>query len=96
MAYSTSNPPALVHQMVGKNGGSTWVYDSADAATLVRVSGYFTDGYELGLKVGDVIHQRDTTGATVAHDYVVLSVVAATGVVDVSDGTATPSLTDTD
>jgi len=96
MAYSTSNPPALVHQMVGKNGGSTWVYDSADAATLVRVSGYFTDGYELGLRVGDVIQQRDTTGATVAHNYVVLSAVAATGVVDVSDGTATPSLTDTD
>ena len=96
MAYSTYNPPALVNHMVGKNGGSTWVYDSADAATLVRVSGYFTDGYDLGMRVGDVVHQRDTSGATVAHDYVVLSADAATGVVDLSDGTATPVLTDTD
>lgn len=92
MAYLTSNPPACVHQMTGKNGGSTWVYDSADAATLVRVSGYITDGDDLGMKVGDVVHQRDTTGATVAHDYVVVSV----NPVDLSDGTAAPLLTDTD
>ena len=94
MAYSTSNPPALVTQMVGKTGGSTWIYDSADPATDVRVSGYITDGADLGMAVGDVVHQRDTTGATVAHDYVVLSVT--NGVVDLSDGTATPALSDAD
>jgi len=96
MAYSVTNPPALVHQMVGKNGGSTWVYDSSDAATAVRVDGYITNGYHLGMKVGDVMHQRDTSGATVAHDYVVLSVDAAVGDVDLSNGTAAPLLTDTD
>ena len=95
MAYVTSNPPALVHQMVGKNGGSTWVYDSADVATAVRVDGYITDGEDLGMKVGDVVHQRDTTGATVAHDYVVMA-VNADGSVDLSDGTAAPVLTNTD
>ena len=95
MAYSTANPPALVHQMVGRTGGSTWVYDSPDAATVVRVDGYITDAEDLGMKVGDVVHQRDATGATVAHDYVVVA-INANGSADLSDGTATPSLTDTD
>ena len=95
MAYSTDNPPALVHQMVGKNGGSTWAYDSTDAATVVRVDGYITNGVELGMKVGDVVQQRDTAGATVAHNYVVVA-ENANGSVDLSNGTATPSLTDTD
>ncbi|MDC0600116.1 hypothetical protein OAO65_02280 [Flavobacteriales bacterium] len=81
--------------MVGKGGGSTWIYDSTDAATVVRAAGYITNGDALGMKVGDVVHQRDTAGATVAHDYVVNSVTAG-GAVDLTDGTATPSLTDTD
>lgn len=95
MAYSVDNPPALVHQMTGKNGGSTWAYDSTDAATVVRVDGYITNGVDLGMKVGDVVHQRDTAGATVAHDYVVKT-ENANGSVDLTDGTATPVLTDTD
>lgn len=95
MAYLTSNPPACVTQMVGKAGGSTWIYDSADADTVVRVDGYITDGADLGMAIGDVVHQRDTTGATVAHDYVVVA-VNANGSVDLSNGTATPVLTDTD
>ncbi len=95
MAYSTDNPPALVTQMVGKNGGSTWMYDSADAATVVRVDGYITNAQDLGMKVGDVVHQRDTAGATVAHDYVVLA-INTDGSAELSDGTATPVLTDTD
>ncbi len=95
MAYSTDNPPACVYQMVGKNGGNTWIYDSADAATAVRVDGYITNGVELGMKLGDVVHQRDATGFTVAHDYVVVA-LQTDGSVDLSDGTATPVLTDTD
>ena len=96
MAYATSNPPALVHQLVGAAGGSTWVYNSTDAATVVRVTGYITDGQALGMAIGDIVHQRDITGATVAHDYVVISLHATDGSVDLSDGTATPVLTDTD
>jgi hypothetical protein len=95
MAYSTSNPPALVSQMAGKTGGSTWVYDSTDAATVVRVDGYITDAEDLGMAVGDVVHQRDTAGGTVAHDYVVLA-INANGSAELSNGTATPVLTDTD
>lgn len=94
MAYATSNPPALVSQLVGKAGGSIWIYDSADAATVVRVAGYITNGDDLGMEVGDIVDQIDSTGATVAHRYVVNSVTAG-GAVDLTDGTAV-SLTDTD
>ena len=95
MAYATTNPPALVHQLVGAAGGSTWVYNSTDAATVVRVDTYFSKAEDLGMAVGDIVHQRDITGATVAHDYVVLA-INADGSAELSDGTATPVLTDTD
>ena len=94
MAYSTSNPPALVSQLLGKAGGSVWIYDSADAATVVRVTGYITNGYDLGMKVGDIVDQIDSAGATVAYRYVVKS-VAVDGAADLSDGTAVV-VTDTD
>lgn len=95
MAYSIANPPACVQQMVGKTGGSTWIYDSADAATVVRVDGYITDAKDLGMAVGDVVNQRDTAGGTVAHNYVVAA-INADGSADLTDGSATPILTNTD
>ena len=95
MAYVTTNPPACVTQMTGKAGGSTWIYDSTDAATVVRVDTYISNAQDLGMKVGDVMHQRDTAGGTVAHDYVVLA-INADGSAELSNGTATPVLTDTD
>jgi hypothetical protein len=94
MAYSTSNPPRMMVPAVGSNSPSWWSYDSADAATVVRVTGYITDGYDLGMKVGDIVIQSDAAGATVAHIYVVVS-VAAGGAADLSDGTAIV-VTDTD
>jgi hypothetical protein len=94
MAYATTNPPALISQLVGKAGGSMWIYDSADAATAVRVTGYITNGSDLGMSVGDIVDQIDSAGATVAHRYVVVS-VAAGGAADLSDGTAL-TITDTD
>lgn len=87
MAYSTNNPPALVTQMVGKNGGSKWMYDSADAATVVRADGYITNGADLGMKVGDSVEQIDTVGGAVSHLYTVVA-VNANGSVNLSDGTA--------
>lgn len=94
MAYSTSNPPALISQLVGKAGGKMWVYDSTDAATVVRVAGYITNASDLGMAVGDIVDQIDSAGATVAHRYVVNSVTAG-GAADLTDGTAV-TLTDTD
>jgi hypothetical protein len=94
MAYATTNPPALISQLVGKAGGKQWVYDSTDAATVVRAAGYIENADALGMSVGDIVDQIDSTGATVAHRYVVNSVTAG-GAADLTDGTAV-TLTDTD
>lgn len=94
MAYSTSNPPALISQGVA-GFGKEWGYDSTDAATVVRVDGYITNAEELGMKVGDVVRQFDSAGGTIAHTYVVKA-INANGSADLSDGSATPSVTDTD
>lgn len=93
MAYSTDNPPALESQGVG-SGGASWQYDSADAATLVRVDGYITNGKDLGMKVGDRVRQYDSAGGAVDHNYTVKA-VNADGTVDLSDGSAVV-VTDTD
>jgi len=46
------------------------------------------------MKIGDIVDQIDSAGATVAHRYVVKS-VAVDGAADLSDGTAVV-VTDTD
>jgi len=49
--------PELVTQ--GIAGVRIWRYSSADAATLVQVNGYFTDGYKRGMRVGDIVFVED-------------------------------------
>lgn len=93
MAYATSNPPSCMVPRVG-GGVAWWSYNDADAATAVRVSGYITNGSDLGMKVGDIVIQSDSAGGAVAHIYTVVS-VAAGGAADLSDGTAIV-VTDTD
>jgi hypothetical protein len=91
MAYSTSNPPVMFEQ-VGPAGPRLWFYNSADAATTVRVSGYFTNGVALGMKDKDLIWaQGSGTGATTMH-----IVNVSGGVVDLSDGIVIASATNSD
>jgi hypothetical protein len=59
MAYSTTNPPALISQRVG-GGGAVWSYSSADAVGDVDAAGYFTNGDALGMQVGDEVRVFDT------------------------------------
>ena len=87
MAYDTAQPPAMISQRVGSNGGALWFYNSADAATAVRVDGYITNAEDLGMVEGDIVLQSDLTGQTVAHQYVVMT-VNANGSADLSDGSA--------
>lgn len=90
MAYSTSNPPALVvaGQLNGK--GQEWVYRSTDAATDVRVGGYITNGGALGMRVGDTVKVVDTDASPVAVQLMNVVSVSTTypGAVDLSDGVA--------
>lgn len=93
MAYATTNPPAVLIPRLG-GGVALWHYNSADAATVVRATGYISNGAALGMKVGDIVLHSDLAAAAVAHIYVVKSVTAG-GSADLSDGTAIV-VTDTD
>lgn len=94
--YSTSNPPVCVNpNPLGTGvGPRLWVYTSTDADTVVRVSGYITNGGDLGMKVGDlVIHYK-----TPSHFIYSVVTVSATkpGAVDLSNSTALTSATNSD
>jgi hypothetical protein len=64
MAYSTSNPPALLTQRIG-GGMATWAYSSSDATGTVDGAGYITNGQALGMKVGDLVYSNDTVNSLV-------------------------------
>lgn len=86
MAYSTSNPPHLLSQLIA-GGKKLWLYASTDAATAVRVSGYFTDGYERGMRAGDILMMVDTDASPIAAQIMIVT-SAVPGTVDMSDGVA--------
>jgi len=86
MAYDTDvSTPGLVAQKNGSNGNAIWVYKSADGMALVGAADYFSNGDDLGMKVGDqvIVVNTTTSGVTVA------SVVAVTtdGASSISGGT---------
>jgi len=59
MAYSVTLPPAQLVQRIGGQS-AIWGYRSVDDAATVRGSGYFTNGVDLGMKLGDVVFHNDT------------------------------------
>ena len=80
MTFSASG----LTRMAGGGGHSLWFYDSTDAMTAVRVSGYFNDAASM-LNVGDAIFVLDSDAPTLS----VSLVLSNTGsVVDIADGTA--------
>ena len=91
MAYSTSNPPRLQSQALV--GGRVWYYTSADATATVDGSGYFTDGYELGMRDGDLLIHYDSN-LKVAYMNVVEILTGTT--IDLADGTVVGSTTNSD
>lgn len=87
MAYSASG----LTRMASGGGHSMWFYDSTEAITAVRVSGYFNNAASM-LNVGDVIFVLDSDAPAMSIS-VVLSNDGTT--VDIADGTAL-TMTDTD
>lgn len=92
MAYSTSTPPMLVG---GGIGGTPriWMYVSADANTAVDASGYFTDGYTLGMRAGDFVWVQDSDDL-VWYGHSVITATATA--VDLGSGVAMSSATNGD
>ena len=61
MAYVTTNPPRILSgAFTSANGPTLWTYSSSDAAGTVDGAGYITNGYDLGMKVGDLVIVEDT------------------------------------
>jgi len=95
MAYSTSSPPILVSTGIA-GSGQRWEYKSTDAASVVRVAGYITNGQLLGMKVGDIVDVHDTNASPyTVSTHIVTSVSSSNNSVDLADAGATHS-TDTD
>ena len=69
MAYATTNPPKLLVPGMGSGQPSLWVYTSTDVHTDVDASGYFTNGSDLGLRVGDImfVSKSNATIGTTLH-----------------------------
>ena len=86
MAYSTSNPPSLISQAVA-GGRKLWLYASTDAATVVRVSGYITNGYLLGMRAGDIVLMVDTDASPIAGQIMMVTTATA-ATTDLGDGVA--------
>lgn len=87
MAYNAAN----LTRIGGASNGDLWFYSSADAIADVNTSGYFNGASNM-LAVRDVIIVVDTNTPTTSFVNVLSN---ASGVVDVSDGTAIAE-TDTD
>lgn len=86
MAYSSDTPPALIAQA----GRQTrlWVLRGTDAVSAVRVDGYITDGWDLGMRAGDLVHYIDTNSAPITNQMMIVSSASEAGGVDLSDGLA--------
>ena len=91
MAYSTDNPPALVFQ-VPSGGVKVWLYASADPHATVDASGYFTNGYALGMRANDQVIVVDTNLAITSWHYVEVSGTT----INLADGTVIGSTTNSD
>jgi hypothetical protein len=80
MAFASSG----LSRIGGDGNYDLWMYASADGLTTVDTSGYFNDASNM-LAVGDIVMIYDTA-TPAAKIAIVLS--NASGVVDISDGTA--------
>lgn len=95
MAYSTNNRPYLIvpavaggfaASIVGAGGagssdcgGNLWAYRSSDPAATVAGANYFTEGFKIGMRKGDIVFitQLSTAFAVVGGS---INIVSSVGV----------------
>jgi hypothetical protein len=95
MAYNPSNPPLLLAQGVARGSNSdarVWQYTSTDSALVASGVGYFTNGYALGIRSGDVIRVTDSDGVT-GSELPVTAASAAGGVTTQDNNASAAGLT---
>lgn len=86
-ASSVSNPPLRIGGFIGGGANSTafgvaagagakslWLYNSSHSTTEMLAASFFSDGYYLGMKQGDIVMGVSCTGSSVG---VFLGVVGA-------------------
>jgi hypothetical protein len=111
MAYDTDNPPRLLMgTLTGStkyapgdatggalpSGVNLWIYTSTDVSTVVDASGFFTNGYDLGMRTGDLLicQERVSGGSTFLTT--MHAVVMSGTTADIADAVAITSVTDSD
>jgi hypothetical protein len=77
MAYATANPPSLIAQRVGADGGAVWMYKDGDSIATVTGADYISNGDALGMEAGDIVFVIDSTNYGVRR--AVVSAVTAGG-----------------
>ncbi len=93
MAYSTSNPPALVSVAPLTGAGQTWAYRSTDASTIADTTGYITNAKTLGMRVGDIVLVTERNLKITSH---VVAMISAAGAADLADASTIGSSVNTD
>lgn len=96
MAYSTSTPPVLLHAGIGGVCPSVWMLYGTDAAATVQVTGYISNGGDLGMKANDVVIYQDTNLQVTSMLNVATVSSTAPGAVDLQDATTVGSTTNSD
>lgn len=96
MSYSTSAPPILLLSSPLAARGRVWWYENTDAETTVRVTGYITNGGNLGMRAGDLVIYFKTDGPNHYMFNVVTVSSTLPGAVDLSNSTALTSATNSD
>lgn len=87
-ASSLSNPPMrIAGGLGGVNENSTasgggrgvWLYNSSHSTTQLTDANFFTDGYYLGMKQGDIVMGAQATGSSVGVYMGVVGAVTTAG-----------------
>ena|SRR6266850_8431830 len=94
---SVANAPrAIVAGMWGKRstnilpssvgGQNVWFYNTTDSCTDLVTANWFTDGFYIGMKQGDIILGAFTTGSSVSAYLGVIGAVTTAGCAIASSG----------
>jgi hypothetical protein len=93
-ASTIANPPSRIsHGILAQrsvaestsvnDGGSLWVYNSTNTTTAMYAAGFFTDGVSIGMRPGDIMISRCSSGEGSTAQHVVIGILQST------DGIAT-------